>query len=118
MTRLLGRNTFGQPGNKGNVLTPGEAHALLDEWVKNDRLKLHMRQVGYLMKCWAREREKFGEAEQWQWEMAGLLHDADWDQWPDEHCRRIITELENRNVDPEILHAIASHGPSVFGVEP
>ena len=50
--------------------------------------------------------------------MAGLLHDADWDQWPGEHCKRIIEELERRNVDPEIIHAIASHGPNHFGVEP
>jgi predicted hydrolase (HD superfamily) len=50
--------------------------------------------------------------------MAGLLHDADWDQWPDQHCKKIIEELENRNIDPEIIHAIASHGPLYFGVEP
>jgi len=47
-----------------------------------------------------------------------LLHDADWDQWPDQHCKKIIEELEKRNVDPEIIHAIASHGPDHFGVEP
>ena len=58
------------------------------------------------------------EVGQWRWEMAGLLHDADWDQWPDDHCRRIVEELERRNVDPEIIRAIASHGPTVFGVEP
>jgi len=58
------------------------------------------------------------EDDQWRWEMAGLLHDADWDQWPDEHCKKIIEELEKRNIDPEILHAIASHGPAHFGVEP
>ena len=50
--------------------------------------------------------------------MAGLLHDADWDQWPDRHCKKIIEELETRQVDPEIIHAIASHGPNHFGVEP
>jgi len=50
--------------------------------------------------------------------MAGLLHDADWDQWPDQHCKKIIEELEKRNVDPDIIHAIASHGPNHFGVEP
>jgi predicted hydrolase (HD superfamily) len=50
--------------------------------------------------------------------MVGLLHDADWDQWPDQHCRKIIEELENRKIDPEIIHAIASHGPNHFGVEP
>lgn len=70
------------------------------------------------MKCWAAEKEAAGEPEQWRWEMAGLLHDADWDQWPEEHCKKIIEELEQRNIDPEIIHAIASHGPNHFGVEP
>lgn len=50
--------------------------------------------------------------------MAGLLHDADWDQWPDQHCRKIIEELESRAIDPEIIRAIASHGPRYFGVDP
>jgi predicted hydrolase (HD superfamily) len=50
--------------------------------------------------------------------MAGLLHDADWDQWPELHCKKIIEELEARNIDPEIIRAIASHGPGHFGVEP
>lgn len=49
---------------------------------------------------------------------AGLLHDADWDQWPEQHCKKIIEELESRKVDPEIIRAIASHGPAHFGVEP
>jgi predicted hydrolase (HD superfamily) len=79
---------------------------------------LHMRQVAHLMKSWAAEKEQLDEAGQWRWEMAGLLHDADWDQWPDQHCIKIIEELERRNIDPEIMHAIASHGPNHFGVEP
>lgn len=115
---LLNRTSFGSPENSGNVLSKEEANNLLHNWVKNDRLRLHMRQVGHLMKCWAKEKESLDESGQWRWEMAGLLHDADWDQWPDEHCRKIIEELERRNVDPEIIHAIASHGPSYFGVEP
>ena len=70
------------------------------------------------MKIWAAEKEGLDEAGQWQWEMAGLLHDADWDQWPEMHCKKIIEELEHRKVDPEIIHAIASHGPNHFGVDP
>jgi predicted hydrolase (HD superfamily) len=118
MSLHLNRTTFGNPANKGNVLTRQEAETLLNEWVLNDRLKLHMKQVAYLMKCWAKEKEQLDEADQWRWEMAGLLHDADWDQWPDEHCGKIIKELETRQVDPEVVHAIASHGPLHFGVEP
>ena len=118
MSLILNRNHFGNQANKGNVLTREEANHLLDEWVLNDRLKLHMKQVAHLMKCWAREKEQLDEADQWRWEMAGLLHDADWDQWPELHCKKIIEELEAKNIDPEIIRAIASHGPRHFGVEP
>jgi predicted hydrolase (HD superfamily) len=118
MTHSLNRITFGNPENAGNVLSKEEAYQLLSDWVKNERLQLHMKQVGHLMKCWAAEKENVDEKDQWRWEMAGLLHDADWDQWPDQHCKKIVEELEQRNIDPEIIHAIASHGPSYFGVEP
>lgn len=118
MSLLLNRSVFGNPANAGNVLSKEAAHALLNDWVKNERLQLHMKQVAHLMKCWAAEKEGLDEAGQWRWEMAGLLHDADWDQWPDQHCKKIIEELEARNIDPEIIHAIASHGPNHFGVEP
>jgi predicted hydrolase (HD superfamily) len=118
MSLKLNRTSFGDPKNKGNVLNREEAFKLLTDWVKNERLQLHMKQVGHLMRCWAQEKEGLPEADQWRWEMAGLLHDADWDQWPDEHCKKIIEELEARNIDPEIIRAIASHGPNHFGVEP
>jgi predicted hydrolase (HD superfamily) len=118
MSLQLNRSSFGDTANAGKVLSPNQAEELLNEWVLNDRLKLHMKQVAHLMKNWAKEKEISSEDDQWRWEMAGLLHDADWDQWPDEHCKKIIEELEKRNIDAEILHAIASHGPAHFGVEP
>src|SRR5665647_654217 len=118
MSLQLNRTSFGDAANKGNTLSRAEAESLFNEWIINPRLQLHMKQVAYLMKCWAKEKENLDEESQWQWEMAGLLHDADWDQWPDQHCKKIIEELENRNVDPGIIHAIASHGPNHFGVEP
>ncbi|MEO5674666.1 MAG: hydrolase [Chitinophagales bacterium] len=117
-TNSLGRIEFGNAANIDKVLTLEEANGLLNDWVKNERLKLHMRQVAGLMKFWAKEKEGLPEAGQWKWELAGLLHDADWDQWPADHCRLIVEELERRNIDPEIIHAIASHGPGYFGVEP
>lgn len=118
MSLQLNRTTFGDAANKGNVISREEAETLLNEWVLNDRLKLHMKQVGGLMKSWAQEKEQLNKDDQWRWEMAGLLHDADWDRWPDQHCKKIIEELETRKVDPEVIHAIASHGPNHFGVEP
>lgn len=118
MSLHLGRSEFGNASNKGKVLSREAANVLLNEWVLNERLKLHMRQVAHLMKCWASEKEGLAENDQWRWEMAGLLHDADWDQWPELHCKKIIEELEARDIDPEIIRAIASHGPVHFGVIP
>ncbi len=114
----LNRTEFGNPANEDNIPSLAEAEVLLNEWVKIDSLKRHMRQVGTLMRAWAAEREQLDDTEQQKWQIAGLLHDADWDQWPEQHCRKIIEELESREVAPSIIRAIASHGPSHFGVEP
>jgi predicted hydrolase (HD superfamily) len=114
----LNRTTFGNPGNKGNLMPIEDAHTLLNEWVPNERLRLHMKQVAANMKAWALERENADEQTAHKWELAGLLHDADWEKYPEDHCRIIIEELESRNIDPDVIQCIASHGPRVFGVEP
>ena len=118
MPHHLGRDTFGDPKNAGNILSQEEAHALLNDWVPNERLRLHMKQVAAVMKAWAIEKEGADELVALKWEQAGLLHDADWEKHPDDHCRIIIEELERRNIDPEVIRCIASHGPSYFGVQP
>lgn len=112
-THLLGRTSFGDVKNSGNVITIEEADKLLNEWVPNDRLRLHMKQVASLMRSWAIERENADQHTALKWELAGLLHDADWEKYPDDHCRIIIEELEKRNIDPEIIRCIASW-PTIF----
>jgi len=114
----LGRSSFGDPANTGKLLSREEATTLLNEWVPNERLRLHMKQVAAVMKAWALEREGADELTARKWEQAGLLHDADWEKYPEAHCRIIIEKLEELNVDPEVIHCIASHGPGYFGVEP
>ncbi|RIW13660.1 hydrolase [Algoriphagus lacus] len=114
---LLNRDLFGSEENRGKVMPIHEAKTLLDDWVKNEKLKVHMKQVGHLMKAFAISKG-YSEEIIDKWYLAGLLHDADWDQWPDQHCRKIIEELESKAIDPEIIRAIASHGPRYFGVEP
>lgn len=118
LTHALNKNSFGRPENAGNVLTQQEAMDLLHDWVPNERLRLHMKQVAAVMKAWALEKEGLPEPEAHKWWLAGLLHDADWEKYPDDHCRVIIEELENRNIDPSVIRCIASHGPRYFGVEP
>ena len=118
MPHKLEQTQFGNPANLGNLLSDQEAHDLLLEWVPNERLRLHMKQVAAVMKAWALEMEGADELTARKWEQAGLLHDADWEKFPDDHCRVIIEELEKRNIDPEVIRCIASHGPKYFGVEP
>lgn len=117
-TLKLNRTSFGNTANAGNLLSKEEALALLNEWVPNTRLQLHMKQVAAVMKAWAIEKEAANELTAAKWELAGLLHDADWEKYPDEHCRVIIEELEKRNIDPDVIQCIASHGPRHFGVQP
>ena len=114
----LGRSSFGDPKNTGNLMTIEEASQLLNDWVPNERLRLHMKQVAAVMKAWAIEKEGTDTVTALKWELAGLLHDADWEKFPDDHCRIIIEELEKRNIDPDVIQCIASHGPGYFGVEP
>ncbi len=118
MPHKLEQTQFGNPANLGNLLSDQETHDLLVEWVPNERLRLHMKQVAAVMKAWALEMEGADELTARKWEQAGLLHDADWEKFPDDHCRVIIEELEKRNIDPEVIRCIASHGPKYFGVEP
>ena len=114
----LGRSVFGNPANAGNTMPLEEANQLLHEWVPNERLRLHMKQVAAVMKAWAIKKQNADAATALKWELAGLLHDADWEKYPDGHCRVIIEKLEEMNIDPDIIHCIASHGPKYFGVEP
>ena len=99
-------------------MTIEEALQLLNQWVPNERLRLHMKQVAAVMKAWAIEKENADDKTALKWELAGLLHDADWEKQPDDHCRIIIEHLEALQIDPDIIHCIASHGPRYFGVEP
>ena len=114
----LNRTSFGNATNTGNVLTEQEALNFLNDWVENERLRLHMKQVAAVMKSWAIEKENLSDEEAHKWWLAGLLHDADWEKYPAEHCQVIIEELERRNIDRTIIRCIASHGPRHFGVEP
>lgn len=116
-SHALNRKEFGSEENLGNVMNEAESMSLLIDWVKNEKLIFHMKQVGHLMRAYAMVKG-YDLATQHMWFLSGLLHDADWDQWPDQHCQKIIEELKSRKIDPRIIKAIASHGPRYFGVDP
>ncbi|MFQ5492926.1 MAG: HD domain-containing protein [Candidatus Dojkabacteria bacterium] len=79
---------------------------LLNEFVDNENLKRHMYAVEAAMRAYAK---KLGEDED-KWGIAGLLHDADWEKFSDDHPRVIVERLKEMNVDDGIVQAIASHG--------
>ena len=91
-----------------------EAVRLLEEWVENEGLRNHMRCVEVAMRAYAR---RFGEDEE-KWGLAGLMHDLDWEKYPDEHPLRAVEELRSRGVDEDVLHAILAHRADFSGVRP
>jgi putative nucleotidyltransferase with HDIG domain len=85
-----------------------QALALLEEWVQSDSLRRHCLAVEAAMRAQARER---GDDEE-LWGLAGLLHDLDYDRYPDPdtgHPRMAMAELERRGYPPELVRAVASH---------
>jgi len=44
------------------------------------------------------------------WAVVGLLHDIDFEQWPDEHCKRCVNLLEEAGCDARLIHAVVCHG--------
>lgn len=87
-------------------MTREEALILLNEWVPNKNLQKHMFAVEAAVRAYAK---KLGQDED-AWGLAGLLHDADWEKWPEEHPRKIVEKLVSSQIDGEISNAIANHG--------
>jgi predicted hydrolase (HD superfamily) len=114
----IGRTSFGDLSNADNVLSEQEALNLLNEWVENERLRLHMKQVATVMKAWAIEKENLSDKEAHKWWLAGLLHDADWEKYPNDHCRIIIEELERRQIDPSIIIPLHRMGRDILESSP
>jgi predicted hydrolase (HD superfamily) len=86
------------------MLTRDEAWSLLCEWTPSPKLRIHARAVELVMRGLAAE---LGE-DQDRYGLAGLLHDADYDQWPEEHPKRIVAWLRARG-EEELAHAISAH---------
>ena len=84
-----------------------DAWALLCEWTPSEALRRHARSVELAMRA-AAHRYGAGAADEERWGLAGLLHDADYDRWPEEHPKRIVAWLEE-NGEPEVAHAVSAH---------
>jgi putative nucleotidyltransferase with HDIG domain len=94
--------------------TREESLELLESWVDNPGLRNHMKAVEAAVRYYAREMG----ADEASWGHAGLLHDLDWEKYPDEHPLRAVEALRARGYPDEVLHAILAHRSEFTGVEP
>jgi putative nucleotidyltransferase with HDIG domain len=87
--------------------TRNDAYMLMTSHVKNENLQKHMLSVEVAMRFYAR---KFGEDEE-IWAMAGLLHDCDYEEYPDlrEHTQVSTRWLREGGYDARIIYAILAH---------
>ena len=88
--------------------TRDEAWQLVCEWTESDSLRKHMLGVETAVRAYAR---KFGADEE-MWGIAGLVHDMDYERYPDletGHPRMAVEELRRRDYPAEVVHAVEAH---------
>jgi predicted hydrolase (HD superfamily) len=85
-------------------MTLSEARGWLADMTKSASLLRHMRSIELVMTAYA---EKYGENKE-EWAIAGLLHDADYEAFPEQHPNIIVKKLEDIG-EYKIAHAIAAH---------
>ena len=87
-------------------MTHDQALEQLHAWSTNPSLLGHARAVEIVMRAAAGKYGAGADAETWG--IAGLLHDADYDRWPDEHPQKIVDWLRQRG-EEEIAYAVSFH---------
>jgi predicted hydrolase (HD superfamily) len=95
--------------------TRADAWALLTTYNQSESLIKHALAVEGVMRYMAR---KYGEDEQ-AWGIVGLIHDLDYEQYPDQHCRKTEDILNQNGWPPALVRAVISHGYGICtDVEP
>ena len=90
------------------ILTREEALALLKKYNKEPFHILHGLTVEGTMRWYAKELG-YGEEEDF-WGIVGLLHDIDFELYPEEHCKKAPELLREGGAEEELIHAVCSHG--------
>ena len=88
------------------MVTYDEALALLKKYNKDDFHLRHAYTVEGVMRYFAAENGFDGEF----WGIAGLLHDVDFELYPEQHCKKAPELLAEINAPDELVHAVCSHG--------
>ena len=90
------------------ITTRDEAWALLTEYNKDNFHLKHAVTVEGVMR-WYAEKLGYG-ADADFWGLVGLLHDLDFEMYPEQHCIKEQEIMRSRGIDERIIHATASHG--------
>ena len=85
-----------------------QALALLQKYNQEPFHILHALTVEGVMRWYAQELG-FGEDADF-WGLCGLLHDVDFEKYPDQHCQKAPELLAEIDAEPELVHAVCSHG--------
>ena len=89
-------------------VTRQQALELLQKYNKEPFHILHGLTVEAVMRWYAEEAGR-GDEENF-WAMAGLLHDVDFEKYPEEHCKKAPELLAEIGAEPELVHAVVCHG--------
>lgn len=90
------------------MVTRDDALALLKKYNHEAFHLQHAYTVEAVMRWFANELGYADEADFWA--LAGLLHDVDFEQFPDEHCKKAPALLSEIGADERLVHAVCSHG--------
>lgn len=97
------------------MISREEAFELLKRYNKEDFHIYHGETVEGVMRYFA---EKLGyDAEVEFWGMVGLLHDIDFEMWPEEHCIKAPELLKEAGIEDNMIRAIVCHGWGMTGVD-
>jgi predicted hydrolase (HD superfamily) len=98
------------------VPTREDALLLLKEYTKSDSLIKHALSVEAVMRHFAR---LFDESNIEKWGIIGLLHDIDYELYPEDHCKKARDILKSKNYPEAYIHAVECHGYGICtNVEP
>ena len=89
-------------------MTRAEAWELLTEYNQDEFHLQHAQTVENTMRYFAKELG-YGEEEEF-WGIVGLLHDLDFEKYPEEHCTKAKEIMEAKGLDPRLIHAVVCHG--------
>ena len=90
------------------IPTPEQAYALVCDYNEGEFHRKHARIVGDVMRWYANELG-YGEDADF-WATVGLLHDVDFEKWPEQHCVKAPELLQEIGCSEELIHAVCSHG--------